>query len=305
MTLAQEMSQRGLLEERLLHDLERLRKFLIQLFRHKMALAGLVIIVFFVIMSIAAPLIAGPYPTPDEATFPLQAPSAAHPLGTDAFGFDVFTLLMYGGRVSLLIAFIASGVAMVVGTGVGLAAGYYGRIADQVLSRATDFFLVIPWLPFVIVLVTILGSSLWTIIAAVAVVSWPTTARVIRAQVLTLKERRYVERARAIGADDFHILWKHILPNVMPLVWAEAVLTISGAVFTEAFLAFFGLGWKGPGSTASWGTMVNDAFTSLASFSGLWWYFLPPGIFITIVVLGFAMLGYGLEDIMNPALRRR
>jgi len=137
------------------------------------------------------------------------------------------------------------------------------------------------------------------------VVSWPTTARVIRSQVLTLKERKFVERARAIGANDFQILRKHILPNVMPLVWAEAVLTISSAVFTESFLSFFGLGPRGPNVIESWGTIVNEAYQYLALINGQWWYFLPPGLFITLVVLAFAMLGYGLEEVFNPSLRRR
>src|SRR5881397_2186681 len=278
------------------------------LLHDKLAVAGLIIILVFIFVSIAAPLLVGSYPSQFERTTALQPPSSAHPFGTDWQGFDVLKLVVYGGRVSILIGFISSIVAMLLGTSVGLVAGYYGRVTDQLLSRATDFFLVIPWLPFVLILVAILGSSLATIIFAIAIVSWPTTARIIRAQVLTVKERQFIERARAVGAGNGFILRKHILPNVMPLVWAEAVLTISNAVFTEAFLSFFGLGPPpGAGAIVSWGTMVNQAYTSLALISNppMWWYFLPPGLAITLVVLGFAMVGFGLEDVVNPRLRRR
>src|SRR2546425_989301 len=153
--------------------------------------------------------------------------------------------------------------------------------------------------------VTILTPSLATIILAIAIVSWPSTARVIRSQVLTVKERQFIERSRAIGARPSFIVRKHIIPNVMPLVWAEAVLTVSNSVFTEAFLSFFGLGASGPDVIRSWGVLVNESYIHLALVQGHWWYFGPPGLFITVVVLGFAMLGYGLEEVMNPALKRR
>ncbi len=297
----------NLLRERLANDVQRFRKFFLQLIRNRLALAGLGIIIFFLCISFAAPLLVGPYPNPLQATTPLQPPSGAHPFGTDVKGYDVLTVLLYGGQVSLVIGFVSSGVAMVLGTAVGLVAGFYGRATDQILSRATDFFLVIPWLPFVLALVSVLGPTLPMIIISIAIVSWPTTARVIRSQVLSIRERLFIERARAVGARNGYILRKHVLPNVMPLVWAEAVLTISSAVFTEAFLSFFGLG---PGSTdptaiRSWGAMVNEAYGAAAAYRGLWWYFLPPGLCITVLVLGFAMLGYGLEDILNPALKRR
>jgi len=305
-TIVSEASRRATaLRDRATFDLMRFRKFLLLLLHDKLAAAGLVIIAAFIFISIAAPLLVGPYPTQFDRTKAMQPPSNAHPFGTDWQGFDVLKLVVYGGRVSILIGFISSIVAMLLGTSVGLVAGYYGRVTDQLLSRATDFFLVIPWLPFVLILVAILGSSLATIIFAIAIVSWPTTARIIRAQVLTVKERQFIERARAVGAGNGFILRKHILPNVMPLVWAEAVLTISSAVFTEAFLSFFGLGWRGPGAVESWGQIANEAYVNSALLRGLWLYFAPPGIFITLVVLGFAMLGYGLEEVLNPALKRR
>ena len=295
----------SLLRERLRFTALRLRTTLLSIFRKRLALAGLIIILFFTVMAVFAPWIVGPYQRYSNLANIWAAPSGAHPLGTDENGKDILNILVYGTQVSLLVGFAASFMAMIVGTALGLVAGYYGKSTDQLISRVTDFFLVIPWLPFVLVIVSVLGTSLQTIIFAIALVSWPTTTRVIRSQVLSIKERQFIERARAVGAGKSYILARHILPNVMPLVWAEAVLTVSSAVFTEAFLSFFGLGWTGPTAIESWGQMVNAAYTQLALLRGAWWYFAPPGIFITLLVLGFAMLGYGIEEIMNPALKRR
>ena len=291
--------------ERVLVDLERFRKAVAEIVHSKLAFAGLVIILIFVFMALFAPLLVGAYQSSLQLTKPDQPPSSQHLLGTDESGKDILNLLVYGSQVSVLVGFAASFVAMVAGTALGLVAGYYGKVTDQFISRMTDFFLVIPWLPFVLVLVSVLGRSFQTIVFAIALVSWPTTTRVIRSQVLTLKERQFIERARAVGAGKAYIVRKHILPNVMPLVWAESVLTVSSAVFTEAFLSFFGLGWTGPGAIESWGQMVNNAYNQLAILRGQWWYFLPPGVFITLLVLGFAMLGYGIEEVLNPALKRR
>ncbi len=298
-------STRSLLEERLRADLTRFQKFLLLVLRNRIALIGLIIVLVFVTFAVVAPVIVGPYPTQfdrDEEPTPPAPPDAQHLLGTDRQGYDILTILVYGSRVSLLVGFLSASVAMLLGTSVGLVGGFYGRQVDQLLARATDFFLVIPWLPFVIVLSVIMGPSLNTTVIAISVVSWPTTARIVRSQVLSLRERLFVERARAIGAGDSHILWRHILPNVMPLVFAQGVLTISTAIFTEAFLSFFGLG---PKDTISWGTMIEDSYTSLAMLRGMWWYFGPPGISITLVVLGFSMLSYALEEVLNPRLKRR
>ena len=295
----------SLLRERLSHDIERFRRFAAVLIKNRLAFAGIAIIVLFSVISFGAPLLVGPYPTQLQRTDDNLPPSSAHWLGTDWEGFDLLTLLVYGGQISLIIGFSASIVAMVLGTAVGVFGGFYGGITDLILARMTDFFLVIPWLPFVLVLVIILTPSLPTIILAIAIVSWPSTARVIRSQVLTVKERQFIERSRAIGARQGFIVRKHIIPNVMPLVWAEAVLTVSNSVFTEAFLSFFGLGASGPDVIKSWGVLVNESYVHLALVQGHWWYFGPPGLFITVVVLGFAMLGYGFEEIMNPALKRR
>ncbi len=292
----------SLFRERLLATVSRGQRTIIQILHNKLSLAGLIIIVFFVVLAVFAPLLVGPYQSFLKLYDNNLPPSGAHLLGTDDHGKDILNVLVYGSQISLLIGFVASLAAMILGTSLGLIAGFYGRITDQVLSRITDFFLVVPWLPFVLVIVSILGSSLATIVLAIALVSWPTTTRVIRSQVLSLKERQFIERVRAVGAGRAYILARHILPNVMPLVWAEAVLTVSSAIFTEAFLSFFGLG---PQGIETWGQMVNYAYNASAMLTGKWWWFLPPGLCITVLVLGFAMLGYGIEEILNPALKRR
>jgi peptide/nickel transport system permease protein len=302
-TVATSMDSYSLFRERTIATLRRGEKLLWEILKNKLSLAGLIIILVFVTMALFSFQLVGPYQNQLALGPSDQAPSAQHLLGTDNRGQDVLNVLVYGSQISLLVGFVASFVAMVIGTSFGLIAGYYGKITDQVLSRITDFFLVIPWLPFCLVIVSILSPSLVTIVVAIAIVSWPTTTRVIRSQVLSLKERQFIERAKAVGAGKGYILARHILPNVMPLVWAEAVLTVSSAIFTEAFLSFFGLGPQVQIET--WGQMVNYAYNGFALLKGEWWWFAPPGICITILVLGFAMLGYGIEEIMNPALKRR
>ncbi|HYM38963.1 MAG TPA: ABC transporter permease [Thermoplasmata archaeon] len=292
----------SLFRERVQANLARGRRTFLEILRNKLSLAGLIIILFFVVLAVFAPLLVGPYQSLLELFPNNLPPSSQHLLGTDNNGKDILNVLVYGTQISLLVGFIASLAAMILGTTLGLIAGYYGKVTDQLLSRITDFFLVVPWLPFVLVIVSILKPSLATIVLAIALVSWPTTTRVIRSQVLSLKERQFIERARAVGAGKAYILARHLLPNVMPLVWAEAVLTVSSAIFTEAFLSFFGLG---PQGIETWGQMVNYAYTSNAMLIGQWWWFAPPGICITVLVLGFAMLGYGIEEILNPALKRR
>jgi len=292
----------SLVWEKLETDLARFRKFLRSLLRNRIALAGLVVVAFFGVLAVVGPVLVGPYPTTFDKDDPLLEPSDRHLLGTDIQGFDNLVILVYGSRISLIIGLVSASVAMVVGTLIGLVGGFYGGALDQMFARFTDFFLVIPWLPFAIVLSVILGPGLTTTITAIAIVSWPTTARIVRSQVLSLRERLFIERARAIGAGSGHILFRHILPNVMPLVFAQAILTISVAIFTEAFLSFFGLG---PPGTISWGKMIEDSWSALALLRGMWWYFGPPGLSITLVVLGFSMLSYGLEEVLNPRLKRR
>jgi len=225
-----------------------------------------------------------------------------HPLGTDSIGRDVYSMLLYGSRASLLVGFAATLISIAVGVTIGLTSGYYGKLADEILMRFTDYFLVLPWFPLVIVIMTVLGPKFEFVILTIGITSWPSTARIVRSQVLTVKERTFIERARAIGASDLFIIRKHVFPNVLPLVFANTVLLISTAIFTEAFLDFFGLGDP---TVISWGIMLEAAYENDAFGSGAWWWTLPPSLAIIIIVLSFSLVGYALDDIFNPRLRKR
>lgn len=276
-----------------------------QLMRKPMGFAGVAIILFFFVMALLAPLIAGPFPQyfpPANLGRPNEPPSTGFPLGTDSNGRSNFALLVYGSRVSLLIGTLASLIAIVIGTVAGLVAGYYGRFADQLLSWLTNFFLVIPWLPFTIVFVSLLGRNLIIILVAIALVSWPTTTRVVRSKVLSVRTLAYVQRARAVGAGDGHIMASHILPVLGPLIFANMILTVSSAIWTESFLAFFQL--SDP-NLISWGVMIEQSWNNLDVLRGAYWAFLPPGICITALVMAFTMVSHRLEEIVNPKLRAR
>ena len=232
----------------------------------------------------------------------LQPPSAQHWLGTDELGRDVFRATLAGSRISLLVGLLATAISILVGAVVGLVAGYYPGWPDSVLMRVTDFFLVMPTLPLVIALAALFGQSLGIIILVIGLTGWPSTARIVRSQVLSLRERQFVVRIRSLGASDLRIVGSHILPNVLPLIFANTVLVIAGSILSEATLAFLGLGDP---VHVSWGTMLHFAFVSGATGRGAWWYFLPPGFGIVLVVLGFTLFGHTLDRILNPRLRER
>jgi peptide/nickel transport system permease protein len=233
------------------------------------------------------------------------SPSEHGPLGTDDAGRDVWTQLLYGARISLTIGFVAGFMAMVIGSLLGILAGYFGGWIDSLLMRTTDVFLVIPDLPLMLILVATLRqlntgfSPTVVLIVVIGVLYWTSTARLIRSQVLSIKERQFVARARAIGAGHSHIIRKHIIPQVMPLMVANTVLIISSAILTESGLSFLGLGDP---TQPSWGTMLNFAFARSAVSNGAWWFFLPPGLAIVWVTLGCVLLGNVLEEIFNPRL---
>ena len=276
------------------------RRFL----RHRMGVVGAGMLLVALFVAVAAPLLApyDPYATVRVTIFDIyQPPSATHLLGTDDGGKDVLSSLLFGARVSLIVGFAAAAIALVIGGLVGIVAGYRGGWLGSLLMRITDFFLVIPDLALQIVLVAIIGPSLGTIILVIGALGWTTTARLVRSQALTVRERKYVMRARAIGAGDAHILRRHILPAVLPLMLANMVLVISLAILSESTLAFLGLGDP---TVISWGQMLNFAFGRGAVSAGAWWALLPPGFAIVWVVLGTTLLGTALEDALNPRLKR-
>ena len=272
--------------------------------RHRMGVIGAVMLLVAVVVAVFAPFIA-PYDPYAQVRVTIldifQAPSPAHILGTDDRGKDVFSALVYGSRVSLTVGFTAAAIAIAIGAVVGIVAGYRRGWVGSVLMRITDFFLVIPDLALMIVLVAILGPSLWTIILVIGGLGWTATARLVRSQTLTVRERKYVMRARAVGAGDVHILRHHILPAVLPLMLANMVLVVSLAILDESSLAFLGLGDP---TVISWGQMLNFAFDRGAVTAGAWWALLAPGFAIVWVVLGTTLLGTALEDVVNPRLKR-
>jgi peptide/nickel transport system permease protein len=272
--------------------------------RHRIGIVGAAMLLLSVVVAVFAPFIApyDPYAPVNVTIFDIyQPPSPAHILGTDDGGKDVFSSLIYGTRVSLTVGFTAAAIAIGIGAVVGIVAGYRRGWIGSLLMRITDFFLVIPDLALMIVLVAIIGPSLGTIILVIGFLGWTGSARLIRSQTLSVRERKYVTRAQAVGAGDIHILRRHILPAVLPLMLANMVLVVSIAILEESSLAFLGLGDP---TVISWGQMLNYAFERGAISAGAWWALLAPGFAIVWVVLGTTLLGTALEDAVNPRLKR-
>jgi peptide/nickel transport system permease protein len=272
--------------------------------RHRSGLAGLAILVVFAVVAFGAPLFADKSGLEvTEATGGvLDGPSWSYPLGTDADGRSVLTLLIWGARVSLAVGLLATGISMVLGTLIGMASGHYRNWFGSVLFRLTEWFLVVPFLPLAIVLVSLLGPSLLNLAFVIGVTSWPGTALLIRAQTLSIEARPYLERARVLGAGDWRQMSRHVLPNVMPMVIANTTLTVVIAILSETALAFIGLGDP---ARVSWGSMLDDAFENGAITTGAWWFFLPPGICVILIVMAFTLVGNALEEVYNPRLRER
>lgn len=271
--------------------------------RSREGLVGLVVLAAFVGVALLAPVLADPESlevvnTTDNPQW--APPSEFAPLGTDSLGRPIWDQLVYGARVSLVVGIAATLIAIVIGSVVGVIAGFLGGWVDSVLSRLTEWFLVIPFLPLAIVLAAILGPSVRNIVLVIGITSWPTTARLIRAQVLTLKQRLYVERSRALGASGGHVMGRHIVPNVVPLILANATLTVPIAILSETALAFLGLGDP---SAVSWGQMLEEAFNFGALSREAWWWYLPPGLCVIGVVLAFTLVGRALEEVLDPRLR--
>jgi peptide/nickel transport system permease protein len=208
--------------------------------------------------------------------------------------------LMQGGRISLVVGFAATLVAMIIGGGVGLLSGYFGRATDVVLMRITDYLLVIPDLVLMIVIADVWGASLFHVIIVIGILEWTSTARIIRAQVMSVRERVYVKRTRALGAGNTRIIFKHILPQVGPLLIANTVLTIAIAIYLETALAFLGLADP---TVTSWGTILEHAFERTAISSGAWWAIVPVGLVIAAVIVGCFLFGQAVEDALNPRLK--
>ena len=278
-----------------------LRRFARAFLSMPTGIAGLSILALFALLALCAPLFITPRDlSVISATGPqLGPPSSAYPLGTDQAGRSILLLVVWGSRSSLSIGVIATGLTVLLGSTIGLLAGHYGGRLGKALMHVTDWFIALPGLPLAISLSAVIGQGSASITIAIAATSWTGTARLVRAQTLAVEARPFIERAKALGAGNRQVVLRHVLPNVMPLILVSSTLTVASAILSEATLTFLGLGDP---TTVSWGSMLNAAFSQGAVTAGAWWYLLPPGVAILIVVLGFTLTGRAVEHVLNPRM---
>lgn len=272
--------------------------------RQRSGLVGLGILVVIVALAILAPVLTDRdgLDVTKATGGRMESPSGEFWLGTDRPGRSVLLLTLWSARISLTVGFVATLLSVAIGTTVGILAAHFGRWLSAGLMRVTDFFLVLPSLVLAIALSTVLERGIGTIILAIGLTSWPSAARLVRAQTLTIEARPYIERSKALGGGHLHVIGKHVLPAVMPLVFVNTTLAVGSAIVAESTLSFLGLGDPDP-MRPSWGTMLRSAWLDSAIIAEAWWYLLPPGIAIGIVVLAFTMCGRALESVLNPRLR--
>ncbi len=277
-------------------------------------MVGLGILVVFLAMALLAPFLIDHAlldpnaqirdPATGELYGPYHPPTTTYYnwSGTDQVGQSVLAQFIWSSRISLTVGLLAAIMSTVVGAGIGIAAGFYGGWQGEVWMRITDAFLVIPWLPLAMVLASVWGNNFFMIIIIIGLTSWPGTARVVRSDVLRVRELQFIERARAIGSSNWHIMRKHALPNVMPLIFANLVLVVAIAILSETTLSFLGLGDP---LNFSWGTMLHYGWVNGAAGLPAWWYIMPPGIAIVLVVLAFTFIGTAYDEVLDPKLRKR
>jgi peptide/nickel transport system permease protein len=293
----------------------RAKRALVALTRTRRGQIGFVLLAVFLVMGLFGPLLASQDPNAStsfstSAAQNLASPSSAHWLGTDEQGRDVLSEVLYAARISLAVGVAAALISTILGALIGIVAGYFGGWVDRILMAIDDWVLVIPFIPTAIVIASLLGrrADNWplgresVLVIVIGALGWAGTSRIVRSQVLTLKERDYVRRARVLGSSDRTIMARHILPGVLPLVLANAVLYISISVLAETTLAFLGLGDP---QNFSWGQMLNSAYDSGAMTQAKWAYFIPPGVCVTLLAMAFSLVGYALEEIVNPTQRER
>jgi peptide/nickel transport system permease protein len=293
----------------------RFQEVWVQVRHSRMALVGLGILIFFTAVAVLAPVLApygplqrivpvdSPVACIPKINCALSPPNSAHPLGVSYLDMDIYSQVIWGTQISLIVGVMSAIIASVVGTAVGLVSGFIGGWVDEVMMRFNDIVLSIPWLVLMIVVAAIIGQiELVGMIMIIGLTGWSVTARVIRAQVLSVKERMFVERARMIGSSNSHIMMRHIFPNAFPLIFANTILTVAVSILSEAVLAFLGLS----GTTyMSWGKIIEEATNNNALINGNPVWLVVPGLCIVFLVLGFYLFGYALDEILNPRLRRR
>lgn len=281
-------------------QLEAWRRRIVFLRQEPMGLAGIIMLSSIILVAVFAPEIAPYDPTQTNYGNSLQPPGPEHLLGTDNAGRDIFSQLVYGARPALQIGLLSAVSVGFIGMNVGLVAGYYGGYVDDVLMRMVDFAYGIPFTPFIIVLVALWKPSKWTIVGAIAILLWRQTARVVRSQVLNLKEKPFIKSARTVGASDRRIIYKHIAPNVLPLVFLYGSFAIAWAILTEAAISYLGFGDP---TAVTWGQMLQSAQQSQALARDAWWWFTMPGMAIMLTVISAFLIGRGYEEQLNPELQ--
>jgi ABC-type dipeptide/oligopeptide/nickel transport system permease subunit len=262
---------------------------------------GLALILVFIVVALITPWVA-PYDPRALVDRPFLPPMEGHLLGTDQVGRDIFSQLLWGSRISMMVGLLASAFSVAIGTAIGLLSGYFRGPLDSILMRITDLFITLPSIPLMLILASLLGRSVWNVIFVIAITGWTSTARMVRAQTLSIKERPYVEAARSVGARDSQIMFRHILPNIFPLIFANAVVGIVNAILSESGLSFLGLGDP---TKPSWGLILRYANEVGAMATGRLWFIIPPGVCIMLIAIGFAFSSYSLDHILNPRLRER
>lgn len=276
------------------------RDFLRRLGKNRLAMAGGVAVSFLFIVAAYPSAFAPHDPSRIDVRNILEAPSAEHPLGTDELGRDVLSRMVYGARISMEVGFVAMGIATVLGLLIGLVAGFYGKWVDAVLMRFVDIMLCFPSFFLILAVIAFLGPSILNIMAIIGLTSWMGAARLVRAEMLSLKERDFVSAARAQGAGNLRIIVRHILPNAIAPILVWATLGVAGAILVESSLSFLGIGVQPP--TPSWGNMLTAGKDNI-EFA--WWLSVYPGMAILVTVLGYYLLGEGIQDAANPRLKGR
>ncbi len=266
--------------------------------QHRLGVIGAAVVLLLFVVSLSAPLLAPYDPNFIDIKSILEPPGAGHWFGTDQLGRDVLSRIIWGGRISLLVGFVSVGIAAMAGIILGSAAGYFGGLVDSIIMRFVDIMLCFPTFFLILAVVAFLEPSIWNIMIVIGATNWMGIARLIRAEILSLKERDYVLAARSLGAGPFRILWRHIIPNAMAPVLVSITLGVAGAILTESALSFLGIGVQPP--TPSWGNILTAGKESIEV---AWWLSFYPGIAILITVLGYNLLGEGIRDAIDPRLR--
>ena len=266
--------------------------------RNKLAVFGGIIVLTLFIAAIFAPLLAPYDPNSINVKHILEPPGRTHPLGTDDLGRDILSRMIWGARISLAVGFVAVGISTIVGILLGAASGYYGGWTDRVLMRFVDIMLSIPTFFLLLAVIAFLEPSIWNIMIVIGLTSWMGVSRLVRAEVLSSKEREFALAARAIGAGDLRMIFKHILPNSMAPVLVSAVLGVAGAILVESALSFLGIGVQPP--TASWGNILTAGKDNIEI---AWWLSVFPGLAILVTVLAYNLLGEGIRDSIDPRLK--